>query len=138
MKTVSQKGAIRSTNGHSALRDKQHVQIKPGVAPRVKTLAAHRNRQWQDAEYDIGIDTRVHSYPSQHDLLIPRRRKKENNEHPHQKQGYSIEANECFMGAPVEEQKQMAQSKLSRRLGVTRDAKAPKKSKLLGLKPVLL
>ena len=81
----------------------------------------------------------VHSYPSQHDLLIPRRRKNRKHEQPHQKQGYSKEANECSMGAPVEEQKQMAQNnKLSRRLGVIRDAKAPKKSKLLGLKPMLL
>ena len=60
------------------------------------------------------------------------------NEQRRQKQRYSKEANECSMGAPFEEQKQMAQSKLSRRLGVIRGAKAPKKSKLLGLKPMLL
>ena len=54
MKTVSQKGAIRSTNGYSALRDKQHEQIKPGVSPRVKTLAARRNGR-QDTKYGLGL-----------------------------------------------------------------------------------
>lgn len=54
MKAVSQKGAIRSTNGYSALRDKQHEQIKPGVSPRVKTLAARRNGR-QDTKYGLGL-----------------------------------------------------------------------------------
>ena len=69
----------------------------------------------QDVEYDtdlIHVCNPIHPNTtfSLHDAA------KAKNEQPHQKQGYPKEANQCSMGAPVEEQKQMAQKELSRRL----------------------
>ena len=132
-KTVSQKGAPRSTNGSSALRDKQHVQIKPGVSSRVKALAANRNGKAR-CEYDLDL---IHTcvcnpiHPnttfSHHDAA----KEKEGIAPP--KCGYSKEANQCSMGAPVEEQNKWLKINSPDDLGKTR-RKGPQEVKTVRVK----
>ena len=133
MKTVSQKGAIRSTNGHSALHDTVFMAGRPGVSPRVKTLAARRNGR-QDTKYGLGltiINVLMFNPTRLSHSTTPQGKKRDAT----LKCSVPKEANQCSRGAPS--RSKTNGSKLSDDFD-NETLRPPKVSKLLGLKPTPL